>query len=451
MADRIPRINEAMREVLSTAVADLSDPRIGFVTITGVSVARDLRNAKVYVSVLGDPKVEESTFAALRSSHGLLQRAVARHVKLRNTPQLSFERDATLETALRIEELVREEEQRNPGPTMTETTTTDAGAKSTLSEIAEALAAADKIVVATHENPDGDAIGSARAMEVALLALGKDVIVYVPKGTVPAEYDFIRPARLTAELPEDIAERTVFAVDCGNASRLAMPELLAQAADVLNVDHHADNTHYGRLNVVVGESPCASLLVWEIAGHLGIDRSPELATAAYVGLVTDTGRFQYSNTTPAAFALAAELVDHGVDVHSVFQQVFERLEWNRLKLLARGLEKSMRHDDGAIVTTHLTRADFEEAGADDDSAEGIVDFLRGVDGTLVAVFVRDLAPGGKALRKGSLRTTHDTVDVSTIARSYGGGGHRQAAGFSTDETMEQIIERVREGLRDQGQ
>jgi bifunctional oligoribonuclease and PAP phosphatase NrnA len=325
------------------------------------------------------------------------------------------------------------------------------GEATTLDRIAEAIKGASKFVVASHENPDGDAIGSVRAMELVLRQLGADVVVYIPKAMIPKEYEFIRPEALTAELPSDIGERTVLALDCGNASRLSMPELLAQAADVLNVDHHADNTHYGRLNVVTGEAPCTTLLVWELAGLLGVERTADIATAVYVGMVTDTGRFQYSNTTPAAFELAAELVRAGVDVHDVFRQVFERFEWQRLKLLARGLENAVRHGDGEIVSTHLTRADFDEAGADDDASEGIVDFLRGVEGALVAVFVRDLDDADKPARKGSLRTTHDDVDVSIIAREYGGGGHRQAAGFSTDESMDEIVERVRHGLSVQDQ
>lgn len=324
------------------------------------------------------------------------------------------------------------------------------GAEVELEDIADALRDAQKIVLATHENPDGDAIGSVRAMEVALNQLGKDVLVYVPRGVVPREYEFIRPERLIEDVPSDMSERTLLALDCGNASRLANPQLLAQARVVLNVDHHADNTRYGDRNVVRGQVACATQLVWELAEQLGIERNAQFGTAVYVGLVTDTGRFQYSNTDSAAFMLAAELVATGVDTHEVFREVYERMEWRRLKLLGRGLDKARSHNEGAIISAYLTREDFAEAGADEDSAEGIVDFLRGVDDALVAVMVRELQPGSELARKGSLRTTREDVDVSIIARSYAGGGHRQAAGFSTDDSMVQIVQRVREGLREQG-
>lgn len=323
------------------------------------------------------------------------------------------------------------------------------GPVSTMSEVADALRGTRRSIVATHENPDGDAIGSARAAELVLRALGHDVLVHVPGNVVPREYSSISPSSMIDSLPDDIESRVVVCIDCGNASRIANPELLEQAARVINIDHHADNTHYGDLNVVVGSAACSTLLVRELARELDIDITPEMAKAIYIGLVTDTGRFQYSNTNPEAFALAAELVHCGADIHQVFREVYESLDYQRVKLLGLGLGNAQQHDGGRVVSTHLTRNDFDSAGADDDDAEGIVDFLRATVGTHVAVFVRDLKPGAPFARKGSLRTTRDDVDVSVIARTWSGGGHRQAAGFSTDDTMEDIVARVVSGLEDQ--
>jgi phosphoesterase RecJ-like protein len=318
-----------------------------------------------------------------------------------------------------------------------------------LDVIAEELRGAERLVVATHLNPDGDAIGSARAMELTLLALGKDVVVYVPDAVVPAEYEFIRPRSLTTELPADLAERTLVCVDCGNASRVKNDELLAGAARVINIDHHGDNTHFGDLNHVRASASCAAQLVWELAVQLDVTIDQDLATAVYVGLVTDTGRFQYSNTTPESFELAASLMRAGVDTHDVFSRIFETVTYARAKLLGCALEHSIQSDDGLIVATHLRQQDFEACGAIEDDAEGVVDALRSVEGTYVAVFLRDLAPGGEHQRKGSLRTTREDIDVSAVARTWNGGGHRQAAGFNTSDDLDAVVARVDAAIRAQ--
>lgn len=319
-----------------------------------------------------------------------------------------------------------------------------------LAHIAAELLAADRLVVASHLNPDGDAIGSARALGLLLARLGKDVVTYIPEAAVPVEYEFLRPDNFTGTIPDDIESRVVICVDCGNESRIKDPELLARAAKVLNVDHHGDNTHFGDANHVRPGAACAAELVWELAAHLGVP-SPgsDVATAVYVGLVTDTGRFQYSNTTAESFELAAKLVRAGVDVHDVFSRIFESVGYPRLQLLGRALERSIRSADGRIIATHLGQRDFEEFDAIEDDAEGVVDALRSVEGVYVAVFLRDLPASADHDRKGSLRTTREDIDVSIVARSYGGGGHRQAAGFNTSDDLEAVVERVAAAIREQ--
>lgn len=332
---------------------------------------------------------------------------------------------------------------------VSDVTTAVKGEATSLEDIASELLAADKIVVASHLNPDGDAIGSSRAAALLLRSLGKDVIVHIPGAEVPTEYKFVAD-ELIDTVPNDIEERTVLCVDCGNASRVKNDELLSRAKAVLNIDHHGDNTHFGVKNHVRSHASCAAELVWEMAGHLGIDAPGlDVANAVYVGLVTDTGKFQYSNTTPKAHKLAAELQAAGVDVHDVFSRIYENAPYARLKLLARGLERMTRSEDGLIVATHLRQEDFEECGAIEDDAEGIVDALRSVEGTVVAVFLRDLEPGNELVRKGSLRTTREDVDVSIIARTWVGGGHRQAAGFNTSDSLDTVVSRVSEHVRSQ--
>jgi len=163
---------------------------------------------------------------------------------------------------------------------------------------------------------------------------------------------------------------------------------------------------------------------------LGVELTPAIAEALYTALVTDTGRFQYSNTTPKALRLAASLIEAGADVTRVFQGVYESVEFAKLKLLGSALRHATIHEGGRVVIAHLTREDFAAAGAEEPFSEGVIDHLRAVEGTELAALIRELPPDG-ADCKVSLRASIDTLDVSAIARQSGGGGHRQAAGFSS--------------------
>jgi phosphoesterase RecJ-like protein len=172
-----------------------------------------------------------------------------------------------------------------------------------------------------------------------------------------------------------------------------------------------------------------------------------MAEALYIALVTDTGRFMYDNTTARSHQMAAELIEAGVDVAAVYRRLYQDLPFPRLKLLARALAAVRRYDDGLVTVAHLGRGDFGETGAQESDAEGVVDHLRAVEGTAVAALVRELVD--REGRKVSLRATDQRVDVSIIARSLGGGGHRQAAGATTELPFEQLVAQIRQGVREQ--
>ena len=178
--------------------------------------------------------------------------------------------------------------------------------------------------------------------------------------------------------------------------------------------------------------------------------TPGIADALYVGLVTDTGRFMYENTSPEAHRMAAELIEAGVQPHQVYRRLWEDLPFRRLQLLQRALASVERHDNGAMTIAHLTKQDYEATGALETDSEGVVDHMRAVEGTRVAVLVRELLSADReGMRKVSLRATDGSVDVSRLARDFGGGGHPQAAGFSTAVPYPELIERLREQVREQ--
>jgi phosphoesterase RecJ-like protein len=317
------------------------------------------------------------------------------------------------------------------------------GVKEDLEKVAEELRKGDRFLLTTHENPDGDALGSLLAMHQILGALGKDSVMFLASKEfpLPVEYRFLPLEEVFHEAPVDLADRVVIFLDCGNIDRMPV-DWLRNGNTVLNIDHHHDNTRFGTVNLVDVEASCTAEIVFDLAGLLGVDLTPGIAEALYVGLVTDTGKFMYENTDARSHQVAAALVEAGVDVNDVYRRLYEHVPIEKLRLVARALENIEIHDS-KLAVTYISSDDYEATGADEVLTEGIIDHLRTLDGTLVAAVVRDQRETGRAARKVSLRSTDGSVDVSAIARKQGGGGHQRAAGFGTDLPYDEVIDFLR--------
>jgi phosphoesterase RecJ-like protein len=324
-------------------------------------------------------------------------------------------------------------------------------------EVLEELRSASKLLVVTHENPDGDALGSLIAMQKLLTALDKDSLMYIDAAELPLpyEYQFLPMDGLVSAPPPDLDERTIVFVDCGNLERNPAEALQRPDAHTVNIDHHHDNTRFGTSNLVVPTASCTAEIVWELMHDFELPLTQALAEALYVGLITDTGSFMYENTGPRAHLMAAELIEAGVDVHGIYRQVYEGAPFGKLALLARALSHVERYDDDRLLVARLRAEDFEQTGAEESYTEGVIDHLRAVRGTLMAALVRDRLEGlgqpeagadGRRLRKVSLRASKGSVDVSAIARAAGGGGHRAAAGFTTSLEWDKLVAFLREQL-----
>jgi bifunctional oligoribonuclease and PAP phosphatase NrnA len=313
---------------------------------------------------------------------------------------------------------------------------------SDLQAVADALRSHDRFLLVTHENPDGDALGSLLATKLALDSLGKDSEMYLyGDAPLPREYAFMPLDGLSREPPADGRDRVLVALDCANESRLGPDTTLLERAPLtLDIDHHHDNSRFGDLNLVIGDASSTGEVLRDVFAELGVELTPEIAEALYIAVVTDTGRFQYTNTTPKALRLAAELVEAGADVHRVFQGVYESVEFAKLKLLARALERAQVYEGGRLVVSYLLRSDFTDLNVAEAYSEGIIDYLRAVDGAEMAALIREPPRREGPARRVSLRASNDELDVSAIARKSNGGGHRQAAGFSSDASVEEITD-----------
>jgi phosphoesterase RecJ-like protein len=315
---------------------------------------------------------------------------------------------------------------------------------SDLAAVVAALAAADRVLIASHENPDGDAIGSMSGAALALRGLGKQVRLYLhPDSPIPSEYDFLRMDGVERSIDPGSTEGwTLLALDCGNERRLGPDheQLRAGFAQVIDVDHHHDNSRFGDVNYVDGHASSTAEILARTFDGLGVDLTPQIAESLYVGLVTDTGRFQYRTTSPAALRLAARLVESGADVHKVFELVFETVPMGKMLLLGRVLAHAQPFADGRVLISHVTREDLALVEGDEATTEGLIDHLRAVQGVQVAALIREQVPienGTVGPNRVSLRS-RGTIDVSQIARKSNGGGHKQAAGFSHPGSIDQI-------------
>jgi phosphoesterase RecJ-like protein len=301
----------------------------------------------------------------------------------------------------------------------------------------------DNFVIATHENPDGDALGSMLAVRLVLEQLGKSSTMFLPgTGPIPFEYRFMALSEMVRGDPGELIGRPLIGVDAANESRLGSDQrLVSEAPFIVVIDHHHDNSRFGTVNLIVAEASSTGEVLRDVFAELGASLTPEIAEALYVAVVTDTGRFQYSNTSAGTLRFAAELLEAGADAHRIFQRVYETIELSKLKLLARALAHVEVYEGGRLVIAYLTREDFEASGAMSGASEGVIDSLRAVAGVEMSVLIQE--PPERDGRRVSLRSSRDRLDVSEIAREVGGGGHRQAAGFASKLEVPELIDFLR--------
>ncbi len=313
-----------------------------------------------------------------------------------------------------------------------------------LEAAAAAIDACTSIALACHVTPDGDALGSMLALHHLCLAAGKRSIASWPEPfSVAPHYAYLPGLDLTTK-PADFpaVPELMVTFDCGSLDRLgelAGPARAARA--LLVVDHHVTNDRYGSINLVEPDAAASAVVVHRLAARLGWPLNRDAAICIYTGLVTDTGRFQYSNTTSEVFELAAELSTFDLPIASMSRQLFELHRFAYLQLVAVALERAVLDRELHLVVTWVTQADLDRFGVELEETEGLIDLVRRTDEAEVACVLKAMSDGTRV----SLRSTSD-VDVSAIASAFGGGGHRAAAGFTSHRPVPEVLADIKAAL-----
>lgn len=303
---------------------------------------------------------------------------------------------------------------------------------------------ARSVVATGHVSPDGDALGAALGLALACRAAGREARVCFGGGFVlPAHFAFLDTAPLSE--PGEVGVPDVLvAFDTNDPERLGeeMKDLLDGSATVVMIDHHASGPGFGDVRVADPLAPAAALLCYRLIRRLGWGTTPEVATALLLGLVTDTGRFQYSNTTPEAFRSAAELLEAGARPEIIGQSVYESVAFGYLGVAGAVLSRAALDPARSLVWSYLTQDDLRRNGVGMEDADALIDWVRLAREAEVALLLKE-QPDGKW--KLSLRSRR-SVDVAGIAAAMGGGGHHRASGCTFEGAMEEAVEAVRERL-----
>ena len=316
-----------------------------------------------------------------------------------------------------------------------------------LDGVMAAIRAAKTVAIVCHISPDGDTVGSALAMRLGLMQLGKTAALYC-QDKIPDVLRFL-PGAEEFRMPEAADEPCdlLLCLDVSDEKRMGRCSvLMAKAAHTAQIDHHGTNTNYCEENAVDGDAPANCLIVYELLQRLGCDITADIALCLAVGLSTDTGHLVYNSTTPEAYRVMGELVEAGAPIAEAYHRLYRERPPRQVALLAKALHSLTFHHEGMITSIRLTQKDFADCGALSEDAEIIVNYGLDVLGVRMCVFAREQADGSVKL---SLRAVAP-YKVSGVAQHFGGGGHAQAAGASVqlpiDEAIRQVVARMAEEL-----
>ncbi|MFD3260970.1 bifunctional oligoribonuclease/PAP phosphatase NrnA [Paenibacillus lentus] len=318
-----------------------------------------------------------------------------------------------------------------------------------LRQVEQFLKDHDDFLVVSHVQPDGDAVSSTLVVGWLLSCLGKNYVM-VNEGPIPQRMSYLLHSDRIMDLsvsPLGKSYKYIICVDCADFRRVGKTdEYFASDAQILNIDHHPTNDGFGSINFIVPDAAATVQVLYDLVKWLDIELNHDAATAIYTGLLTDTGGFRYSSTSPRVMAIASDLLEYGVDGPGLSQLLLEEMTLPQIRLLTRALNGLQMSEDGKISWVTIDDEDMKQSGAIHEDLEGIVNYPRNIQGVEVGLLFKVIDENAV---KVSMRSA-GKVDVAAVAQSFGGGGHVRAAGVrmqgSLDEIVSQIVEQVKSRL-----
>jgi len=429
---------QIQQEISALLVKGIKDPRVGFITITGVEVSADLRVAWVYFSSTGSAEQRASSQQGLESAAGFIRRTLGKRLRLKTIPEFHFKYDESLDRGAHIEQLLTEVRQN-------EGWDDPQRVRGSVQEVARVIREEDDFLVVSHSNPDGDAIASLLGMRLILLALGKQVRTYCPE-PVPHNFAFLPGVAQLAREHGDGPFAATIVLDCSELERCPPLPDAASRGRLVGIDHHLTTSPLGEAHYLDPGAAAVGEMLELLADELGVEMDADMATCLYTSILSDTGSFRYSNTSPRAMQCAARMLERGVQPWPVAFHVYESQPAARVQLLGlvlQTLELCCRNQV-AIIT--VNRDMLQQTGATLDMLDGFINYPRGIAGVEVAVQIRET---DEQQFKFSFRSA-GRVDVAGIAARFGGGGHRNASGCTLpgplDEARRLVINAIEDAL-----
>ena len=308
-----------------------------------------------------------------------------------------------------------------------------------IATIAQELKNNERFLMATHVNPDGDAIGSLGALALVLEGMGKQVVAYC-QDEVPEFLRFLPYAdRIVREISGLDRFEVAVVLDCGAFDRIGSAvEVLQLVGEIIHIDHHSSSGDFGQLNLVRPECSSTAEILYEIFQAIPVSLTPEVAENIYTAILTDTGSFRFANTTARTLAIAAEMVSLGVVPEKVAGEIYDSMSPERIELLARSLDTLTLRSNGRVAAMHVSRRMLEETGTSFIDTDGFVNYPRAISSAEIAIFFREMDADEVNVSLRS-RSGHD---VAEFARIHGGGGHHNAAAFRLGGSLSEVVEKV---------